>query len=296
MQIQPYLQFNGRCQEAVNFYQNALGAQVLTLLHFKDVPDNSEITMPGDQVMHAGLRIGDSTLMATDGGFQEDEGFKGFSLTLDVADAAEAHQKFAALADGGQVQMPLSAHFFSSCFGVVTDRFGIAWNINVPLENHVFLTRVVDAPRDLVWKAFSDAKALAQWWGPKDCTTRVEKLDFRPGGVFLYAIQTPDGGQMWGKFVYRDIVPPERLVFMLSFADAEGNTTRAPFSATHPLEILSDVTFTEQDGKTTITMRSGPFNSTQEERESYAAMLTDMQEGTNATLDNLVVYLAKTQA
>lgn len=150
MQIQPYLQFNGRCQEAVEFYQGALGAQVLTLLHFKDVPDNSEITMPGEQVMHVGLRIGDSNLMATDGGFQKDEGFKGFSLTLDVADEAEARQKFAALADGGRVQMPLSAHFFSSCFGVVTDRFGIAWNINVPLENHLFLTRVVDAPRELV--------------------------------------------------------------------------------------------------------------------------------------------------
>ncbi len=295
MQIQPYLQFNGRCEEAVNFYQSALGAQVLTLLRFKDMPDNSEITMPAEQVMHASLLIGDSTLMATDGGFQSDEGFKGFSLTLDVADADEAHQKFAALADGGRVQMPLSAHFFSSCFGIVTDRFGIAWNITVPLENHIFLTRVFDAPRELVWKAWSNAEALAQWWGPKGCATRVEKLDFRPGGVFHYAMQTPDG-EFWGKFVYRDIEPPEHLSFLLSFADAQGNIVRAPFSDTHPLEILSDVTFTEQDGKTTITMRGGPFNATQEERESYAAILTDMREGTNSTFDNLAEYLAKTQA
>ena len=252
--------------------------------------------MPGDQIMHVGLRIGDSTLMATDGGFQPGEGFKGFSLTLDVADATEAHQKFAALADGGQVQMPLSAHFFSSCFGVVTDRFGIAWNINVPLENHLFLTRVVDAPRELVWKAWSEAEALAQWWGPKGFSTRVESFDFRPGGIFHYAIQTPDGGQMWGKFVYYEISPPERLIFVMSFADAQGNTARAPFSDTYPLEIYNEVTFTERDSKTTITMRGAPFNATDAERAGYAAMFKDMQEGTESTLDNLTDYLAKARA
>ncbi len=159
-------------------------------------------------------------------------------------------------------------------------------------EYPVFLTRVMDVPRDLVWKAWSEAKALAQWWGPTSCQTRVEKLDFRPGGVFHYAMQTP-GGEMWGKFVYHDIVPPERLVFVLSFADEQGNIVRAPFSDAHPLEILSDVTFSEQDGKTLITMRGGPFNATEAERQGYAAMLKDMQEGTNATLDNLALYLAR---
>lgn len=159
----------------------------------------------------------------------------------------------------------------------------------------VFLTRVMDAPRDLVWRAWSDAEALAQWWGPKDFPTRVEKLDFRPGGVFHSCMQTPDG-EMWGKFVYREIEPPQRLVFVLSFADAQGNTVRAPFSDTHPLEILSDVTFTEENGKTTILMRGGPWNATEAERQSYQAMLQNVQHGTNATLDQLAQYLAGIRA
>lgn len=159
----------------------------------------------------------------------------------------------------------------------------------------VFLSRVMDAPRDLVWRAWSDAEALAQWWGPKDFPTRVEKLDFRPGGVFHYCMQTPDG-EMWGKFVYREIEPPQRLVFVLSFADAQGNTVRAPFSDTHPLEILSDVTFTEENGKTTILMRGGPWNATEAERQSYQAMLQNMQQGTNATLDQLAQYLVGIRA
>lgn len=167
--------------------------------------------------------------------------------------------------------------------------------VEAATEHPVFLTRVMDAPRDLVWRAWSEAEALAQWWGPKDFPTRVEKVDFRPGGVFHYAMQTP-GGEMWGKFVYRDIKPPQRLVFILSFSDAQGNTIRAPFCDTYPLEILNDVTFTEQGGKTTITMRGGPFNATQEERESYIAMLEGMQEGTNATLDNLADFLATLRA
>ena len=163
-------------------------------------------------------------------------------------------------------------------------------------EYPVFLTREMDAPRELVWRAWSEAEALAQWWAPKGFSTRVESFDFRPGGVFHYAMQTPDGGEMWGKFVYREIDPPKRLAFMLSFADAQGNTVRAPFSETHPLEIYSEVTFTERDGKTTITMRGGPFNATEAERAGYAAMLKNMQEGTDSTLDNLADYLAKARA
>ena len=163
-------------------------------------------------------------------------------------------------------------------------------------EFPIFLTREMDAPRELVWRAWSEAEALAQWWGPKGFSTRVESFDFRPGGVFHYAIQTHDGQNTWGKFVYRDIEPPSRLVFVMSFADAQGNTARAPFCDTHPLEIYSEVTFTERDGKTTITMRGGPLNATEAERAGYAAMLKNMQEGTNSTLDNLADYLAQARA
>jgi uncharacterized protein YndB with AHSA1/START domain len=169
-------------------------------------------------------------------------------------------------------------------------------NSSRAVPDDLFLTRVMDAPRELVWKAYSEAEALAQWWGPKGCGTRVEKLDFRPGGIFHYAMQTPQGGEMWGKFVYWEIQPPERIVFVLSFSDPEGNTVRAPFSDTHPLEVYSEVTFTEEGGKTRITMRGGPLNATEAERASYAALMKNMQIGTNATLDKLAAYLAEKQA
>jgi PhnB protein len=135
MQVQTYLQFDGRCEEAINFYKSALGAQLLMMMRFKDAPNSGESAMPGEQVMHATLRIGDSVLMASDGACHDGEGFTGFALTLNMANEAEAHQKFDALADGGKVQMPLAANFFSPCFGMLTDRFGIAWYINVRTQN-----------------------------------------------------------------------------------------------------------------------------------------------------------------
>src|SRR5580700_3871342 len=99
------------------------------------------------------------------------------------------------------------------------------------------LTRVLNAPQELVFKAWTEAKSLAQWWGPKGFTLNVAKLDFRPGGQFLYSMNDSNGFEMWGKFVYHEIEAPERLVFVNSFSDKEGNTIRAPFSATWPLEV-----------------------------------------------------------
>lgn len=136
MHIEPYLFFNGRCEEALGFYQSALGAEVTMLLRFKDAPDKPPpgVVPPGhdEKVMHAGLRIGDSTLMASDGcGSEATANFAGFSLSLPVSDEAEAKRKFDALAAGGSVQMPLGKTFWSPCFGMLTDRFGVAWMIGV---------------------------------------------------------------------------------------------------------------------------------------------------------------------
>src|SRR5262249_7142388 len=112
------------------------------------------------------------------------------------------------------------------------------------------LTRVLDAPRELVFKAWTEAERLAHWWGPKGFAVRVCRLDLRPGGVFLYSMRSPDGRDMWGKWVFREIVPPERLVFVVSFSDEEGGVTRHPFAPDWPLEVLSTLTLTEQDGRT----------------------------------------------
>ena len=138
MLVQPYLFFDGRCEEAIEFYRTALGAEVTMLMRFKDSPEPHEPGMvpPGseDKVMHANLLIGDSALMASDGRCLGQPAFQGFALSLTAADDAEAERLFAALADGGQVQMPLSKTFFSSCFGMVADRFGVGWMVIVGEE------------------------------------------------------------------------------------------------------------------------------------------------------------------
>jgi len=133
MLVQPYLFFDGRCEEAIEYYRSALGAEVTMLMRYKDAPDPPPPGMiaPGseDKIMHASLRIGETTVMASDGHCAGHLDFQGFSLSLTVADAAEADRVFAALADGGQVRMPLGKTFFSPCFGMVADRFGVAWMV-----------------------------------------------------------------------------------------------------------------------------------------------------------------------
>jgi PhnB protein len=135
MQVQPYLFFDGRCEEAIEFYRKALGAEVTMLMRFKESPEPQEPGMvpPGSEnkVMHASLRIGETTMMASDGRCQGQPNFQGFALSLAASDDVEADRLFAALADGGQVQMPLTKTFFSSRFGMVADRFGVSWMVIV---------------------------------------------------------------------------------------------------------------------------------------------------------------------
>ncbi len=137
-QILPYLFFNGRCEEAVNFYKKALGGEVEMLMRWKDNPDMPSDTCVGgvkldpSKIMHASLKIGDAMLMASDGMPQEKSGFQGFSVSLTARNDAECDRWFNALADGGQVQMPLGKTFFAQRFGAVADRFGVSWMILVP--------------------------------------------------------------------------------------------------------------------------------------------------------------------
>lgn len=135
MQVTPYVVFEGRAEEAIAFYAQALGAEVVALLRFSDNPEPPAPGMvpPGweSKIMHAQLRIGESTLYLSDGGRPGPMKFEGFSLTLTVADSVEADRNFAALSDGGQVRMPLVRTFFSPRFGMVADRFGIQWMIYV---------------------------------------------------------------------------------------------------------------------------------------------------------------------
>ena len=134
MAIEPYLFFNGNCEEAVEFYKKALGAEVLMLMRYKESP---EPPPPGmvpagwdNKVMHTTLRIGDANVMASDG-CSEGANFQGFSLSLALKNESDAGSAFNALADGGKVQMPLGKTFWSPCFGMLTDRFGVGWMVTV---------------------------------------------------------------------------------------------------------------------------------------------------------------------
>jgi PhnB protein len=136
--IQPYLFFNGRCEEAIEFYRKALGAEIEMMMRFKESPEPPPpgSVPPGfdNKIMHASFRIGQTTVMASDGCSAEKASFQGFSLSLAVQNEAEADRAFNALADGGQIKMSLTKTFWSPRFGMLEDRFGIGWMINVVAE------------------------------------------------------------------------------------------------------------------------------------------------------------------
>lgn len=134
MKVEPYLFFEGRCEEAIELYRSALGAEDVTIMRYKENPDPQPGSCPpgaDDKVMHASFRVGETTVMASDGMCSGSPRFQGVSLSISVPDEATAERMFTALADGGQVQMPLSKTFFSPSFGMVADRFGVAWMIIV---------------------------------------------------------------------------------------------------------------------------------------------------------------------
>ena len=134
MQVQPYLFFDGRCQEAIDFYRSAIGAQVQMQMAFKDSPvPANQPPDAADKIMHACIKVGDSEVMMSDGMCGGAPSFQGFSLSLSPKDDAEAQRIFAALGDGGKVSMPLAKTFFASSFGMVADRFGVNWMVMVPL-------------------------------------------------------------------------------------------------------------------------------------------------------------------
>ncbi len=175
---------------------------------------------------------------------------------------------------------------------------------SAPLAGKEFvISRVFDAPRDLVWSAWTQGERLAQWWGPKGCKIRVLKLEMRPGGIFHYMMEFPKPqpflkgeSEAWGRFIYREITAPERIIYINSFSDATGGITRAPFSEVWPLEVLVTVTLVEKSGKTTLTLRVHPINSTTEENEAFAGIHDSMRQGYGGTMDQLSDHLAKAQA
>jgi uncharacterized protein YndB with AHSA1/START domain len=144
-----------------------------------------------------------------------------------------------------------------------------------------------------MWKLWTESEHLGLWFGPKHVTIISAKNDLRVGGTFLYGMKTADGTVMWGKWVYREIAPPERLVFVVSFSDERAGLTRHPFSAEWPMETHSTVTFAERDGKTEVTVRWVPHNASEAERKAFAAGRDGMRQRWSGTFDKLEDYPAQ---
>jgi uncharacterized protein YndB with AHSA1/START domain len=151
-------------------------------------------------------------------------------------------------------------------------------------ERMLELTRTFDAPREEVWKAWTDPQRMLRWWAPKGFTTPVCTVDLRPGGMFRYCMRSPEGQEYWGRGVYREIVEPERLVYMDSFTDAAGKPvppTHYGFSASHPAQTLVTVNLSEVVGRTRLTLRHAIPESTKEfgeAREGWGQMLDKLAD------------------
>jgi uncharacterized protein YndB with AHSA1/START domain len=154
------------------------------------------------------------------------------------------------------------------------------------------LSRVFDAPRDLVWQAFTQPERMKQWWGPKGFTLIVSKMDLRVGGTYHYGMTAPNGSAMWGLFKYREIAPLERLVLINSFSDENGGLTRHPMNPNWPQQLLTTFTFEEQtDGKTKFTLRWSAYNATAVEQKTFDDGHASMTQGWGGTLEQLATYL-----
>jgi uncharacterized protein YndB with AHSA1/START domain len=166
--------------------------------------------------------------------------------------------------------------------------------VNIAASQEEFvISRIFNAPCRQVWMAWTEREQLMQWFGPQGCTLSHAALDLRVGGTFHYAMRMPDGHEMWGKWTFREIAAPSRLVLISSFSDAKGGITRHPLSADWPLEMLSTTTFEAQGDKTRLTIRWSPWNATEQERATFNAALNSMEQGWGGTFAQLDAYLEK---
>lgn len=180
--------------------------------------------------------------------------------------------------EGGKQTLERAAEYTA---GLVTAPFVIA--------------REFAAPRDLVWRVWTEREHFMQWFGPKGFKPmNLARMDLRPGGMLHYSMETPDGKVMWGRAVYREVVPSAKLVWINSFSDAAGGITPHPFTKDPwPLQMLTTATFAEQGGKTLVTITWVPFDSTEDERRTFDAGRGSMTMGWTGTFDRLTEHLAQ---
>ena len=155
------------------------------------------------------------------------------------------------------------------------------------------ISRTFNAPVARVWKAWTDPDELLHWWGPKGFDVISTKVDLKPGGTFHYLLRSPQGQEVWGRFLYREIVPEKRLVYISSFSDPEGGISRHPMAPVWPLKLLSNITFEEKNGQTTVTIHWIPYEASELETETFEKGKDSMTGGWTGTLDRLEAFLPK---
>jgi uncharacterized protein YndB with AHSA1/START domain len=153
--------------------------------------------------------------------------------------------------------------------------------------------RIFDAPIALVWEALSKAEHLGHWWGPKDFTITVISFDFKPEGLFHYAMNLPDGSKIYGRFIYEEMIPTEKIIWRNAFADEKGNVIPAPFSADFPLEVRNTLTLTETNGQTHMHVTTTPIDASAVQKAFFESLTESMNEGYGGTWETLANYLNK---
>ena len=159
-------------------------------------------------------------------------------------------------------------------------------------QREFVISRRLKAPRELVFACFTDPEHMKQWWGPKGSTVIASKMELRPGGFYHYGMRAPDGSAMWGKFTYREIETPSRIVLVNSFSDEGGGITRHPMAPTWPLHMLSTFLFEMEGDGTRLTIKWAPLDPTDEERATFEAGFAGMNQGWSGTFEQLETYLA----
>ncbi|MBL7832740.1 MAG: SRPBCC domain-containing protein [Cyclobacteriaceae bacterium] len=158
-------------------------------------------------------------------------------------------------------------------------------------KSEFIISRVFNAPRELVFQAFTQAEHLKHWWGPKGVSIKIYTLEVKPGGIFHYSMTHPDGSVVWGRFTFQEIVAPERLSFLNAFSDEKGNIAPAPFDTAFPKQVLNEWTFAELNGKTTVTLKATAFNASAESQKCFENLFSSMTGGYGGMFDVFENYL-----
>src|ERR1700750_2935401 len=157
------------------------------------------------------------------------------------------------------------------------------------------IVRYFNAPKEVVFEAFANAEAMAEWWGPAGMPVTVKSFNFTPRGKFHYKMEG-NGQVMWGLFKYIKITRPELVTFISSFSDEEGNVSKSPFLMDFPLEIFNELTLADHNGRTMLTLQGHPINATPGQEATYASITANMEEGFAGTFDQLERYLRSTMS